>query len=178
MINFVVLVAALSSMNSQLYITTRMMFSLSRAGYAPVRLGQVNARGVPLSALLLSTGGIAVATLLSIVYPESSFTIMMAISMFGAMFTWMMIFVTHFFFRRAWQARGNAPLRFRMWGFPMLTLLGAGLMLAIMLTTLATDEFRMTLVFGATFLVFLTVAYFGWYRSRRAGTTIAERKAV
>ncbi len=31
-VNFVVLVAALSAMNSQLYITTRMMFSLSRAG--------------------------------------------------------------------------------------------------------------------------------------------------
>jgi hypothetical protein len=33
--NFVVLVAALSAMNSQLYITTRMMFSLSRAGCTP-----------------------------------------------------------------------------------------------------------------------------------------------
>lgn len=30
-INFVVLIAALSAMNSQLYITTRMMFSLSRS---------------------------------------------------------------------------------------------------------------------------------------------------
>src|SRR5438874_91581 len=35
--NFVILVAALSAMNSQLYITTRMMFSLSRAGHAPRR---------------------------------------------------------------------------------------------------------------------------------------------
>ena len=33
-VNFVVLVAALSAMNSQLYTSTRMMFSLSRAGYA------------------------------------------------------------------------------------------------------------------------------------------------
>ena len=37
--NFIVLVAALSAMNSQLYITTRMMFSLSRAGQAPAALG-------------------------------------------------------------------------------------------------------------------------------------------
>ena len=37
-INFIVLVAALSAMNSQLYITTRMMFSLSRAGHAPAAL--------------------------------------------------------------------------------------------------------------------------------------------
>ena len=38
-INFVVLVAALSAMNSQLYTTTRMMFSLSRGGFAPAALG-------------------------------------------------------------------------------------------------------------------------------------------
>src|SRR5207249_1235815 len=44
--NFVILVAALSAMNSQLYITTRMMFSLSRAHHAPRRFGVVNRRGV------------------------------------------------------------------------------------------------------------------------------------
>ncbi|EHP43063.1 amino acid permease-associated protein [Cupriavidus basilensis OR16] len=170
-INFVVLVAALSSMNSQLYITTRMMFSLSRAGYAPERLGRVTTRGVPLPALLLSTAGIAIATMMSIFNPGASFAIMMAISMFGAMFTWMMIFVTHYFFRRAWKARGSAPLRFRMWGFPVLTLLGAALMLAVMLTTLFTNEFRMTMIFGAPFLITLTVAYFGWYRTRAQALT-------
>ncbi len=38
-VNFVIVIAALSAMNSQLYITTRMMFSLARAGYAPRRFG-------------------------------------------------------------------------------------------------------------------------------------------
>lgn len=165
-VNFVVLVAALSAMNSQLYITTRMMFSLSRAGYAPASLGEVNRRGVPLRALLLSTIGIALATLVNIVYPESSFTLMMAISMFGAMFTWMMIFVTHFFFRRRWDAAGHTRPAFRMWGFPWLTLSGAGLMLAIMLTTLWTAAFRMTLVFGVPFVACMLAAYGLWYRRR------------
>ena len=41
-INFVILIAALSAMNSQLYITTRMMFSLSRAGYAPKSMGALS----------------------------------------------------------------------------------------------------------------------------------------
>lgn len=165
-INFVVLVAALSSMNSQLYITTRMMFSLSRAGYAPARFGQVNRRGVPLPALLLSTIGIAIATGINIVYPETSFTFMMAISMFGAMLTWMMIFVTHFFFRRAWRAGNHPPLAFRMWGFPWLTLLGAALMAAIMLTTLFTGVFRMTMIFGVPFVAVVLAVYYLWYRKR------------
>jgi L-asparagine transporter-like permease len=167
-INFVVLVAALSAMNSQLYITTRMMFSLARAGHAPRSLGEVNSRGVPLGALLLSTAGIAVATLVSIVNPNASFTIMMAISMFGAMFTWMMIFVTHYFFRRAWTRSDRPTPSFRMLGFPLLTLLGAGLMLAIMVTTYFTTEFHLTLIFGIPFLLLLSVLYFARYRRQPA----------
>ncbi len=38
-VNFVILIAALSAMNSQLYITARMLFSLARSGFAPRRLG-------------------------------------------------------------------------------------------------------------------------------------------
>ena len=62
-LNFVVIIAALSAMNSQLYVSSRMMFSLSRAGDAPAILGKVRANGSPVNALLLSTSGIAVATI-------------------------------------------------------------------------------------------------------------------
>ncbi|SEA17072.1 amino acid permease [Variovorax sp. YR216] len=167
-INFVVLVAALSAMNSLLYISTRMMFSLSRAGHAAKRFGRVSANGVPVDALGVSCAGIAVATLLSVVAPKESFGLMMAISMFGAMFTWFMIFVTHAFFRRAWVAQGNAPLGFRMWGFPWLTLLGAGLMLAILVTTYFTPMFRLTLIVGVPFLLALLAIYWLRYRPRKA----------
>lgn len=165
-LNFVVLVSALSAMNSQLYITTRMMFSLSRAGHAPAALGRVNARGVPMAALALSCTGIALATALTLWQPDEAFLLMMAIAMFGAMFTWFMIFVTHLFFRRQWRAQGNAPLTFRMWGYPVLTLLGAALMLAIMVTTLFVEQFRPTMLTGIPFLVVLGIVYAVWYRPR------------
>jgi AAT family amino acid transporter len=161
--NFVILVAALSAMNSQLYITTRMMFSLSRAGYAPKALGRLNASGVPTGALLLSAVGIAVATVLNALYPESAFLLMMSVSMFGAMFTWLMIFVTHMFFRRA--HRGQV-LAFRMWGFPATSLLGAALMAAALVTTYFTAEFRMTLLCGVPFMIALSVVYGVWYRKQ------------
>jgi L-asparagine transporter-like permease len=155
-VNFVILVAALSAMNSQLYITTRMMFSLARAGHAPRRLGELSARGTPVSALLLSSIGIALATVLSVLFPAASFTLMVAISMFGAMFTWLMIFVTHLYFRRA---HACDQLVFRMWGYPYSTLLGAGLMAAILLTTAFTREFRMTLAYGLPLLGLLCVTW-------------------
>jgi L-asparagine transporter-like permease len=70
-LNFIVIVAALSAMNSQLYVSTRMMFSLSRAGQAPKALGKVKKNGAPVNALLLSAGGVAVATLVYISNPET-----------------------------------------------------------------------------------------------------------
>jgi L-asparagine transporter-like permease len=162
--NFVILVAALSAMNSQLYITTRMMFSLARAGQAPRGLGALTARGIPFNALLVSTSGIALATVVSVLAPGSAFLMMVSISVFGAMFTWMMIFVTHYFFRRTRLREGTAPASFSMWGFPATPLLGAALMAALLLTTAFTDAFRMTLVFGLPYLALLAVIYFWHYR--------------
>jgi L-asparagine transporter-like permease len=157
--NFVILIAALSAMNSQLYITTRMMFSLARAGHAPRRFGELSPRGVPLNSLLLSSIGVALAVVLSVVAPRSSFILMLAISAFGAIFTWMMIFVTHYRFRRAYLRAAPAPLRFRMAGFPATTLAGAALMAAVLLTTVFTGPFRMTLVFGVPYIALLALAY-------------------
>ncbi len=175
--NLVILVAALSAMNSQLYITTRMMFSLSRAHHAPRRFGVLNRRGVPVQALLFSSIGIALAALLSIVAPKSSFILMVSISAFGTMFTWLMIFVTHYRFRRVHARTGAAPLRFRMYGFPGTTLLGAALMAAVLVTTAFTEAFRMTLVFGVPFLLCLTLTYWIWHR-RNARTAVSSASAA
>ena len=156
--NFVILVAALSAMNSQLYITTRMMFSLARAGHAPRRFGVLNARGVPVQALLLSSLGIALAAAVSVLAPKSAYILMVSISSFGAMFTWMMIFVTHYAFRRA-RVRSGAPLKLALPGFPFTTLLGAALMAAVLLTTAFTPAFGATLRFGLPFLGALYLLY-------------------
>jgi L-asparagine transporter-like permease len=167
-LNFVVIVAALSAMNSMLYITTRMMFSLSRAGDAPARFGTLSRHGVPINALLLSTSGMALAAVVYVLFPARAFTLMVSLSMFGAMFTWMMIFVTHYFFRRHHDRAGGPAPAFRMAFFPATTLLGAGLMLAVLVTTAFTEVFRMTLVFGVPVLALLVVAF----RATRRGRTV------
>lgn len=162
-VNFVILIAALSAMNSQLYITTRMLFSLSRAGFAPRQLGQLTRHGVPVAALLVSTAGIALAALLNVLYHDRSFLLMLAISMFGPMFTWFMIFLTHLNFRRR---NASAQLAFRMWGYPWTSLAGALLMLAALATTLFSPPFHPTLIYGIPFLLVLTTIYYLRQHSR------------
>jgi amino acid transporter, AAT family len=132
------------------------MFSLSRAGYAPKVFGTLNRQGAPTAALMLSTVGVAVAAVVNALNPETAFTLMIAISMFGALFTWLMIFVTHLAFRRKVPAES---LAFRTWGHPFGSLLGALLLVAILITTAFADQFRMTLVYGIPFLVLLTLVH-------------------
>jgi len=112
--NFVVLTAALSSMNCDLYLSTRMMFSLARAGHAPRVFGRVTKRGVPLPALLISTTGLLIATVIAVLYPSSAYVYLFGIALFGGLFVWMMIFITHLFFRRSWESAGMRRLPVRM----------------------------------------------------------------
>ncbi|UKA58379.1 amino acid permease [Arthrobacter sp. FW306-2-2C-D06B] len=169
-INVVVIVAALSAMNSQLYISTRMMFSLSRAGQAPAVFGRLHKNGSPVNALILCTGGIAVAACVYALNPESGFTFMMALSMFGAMATWLMIFVTHLAFRRAAKRDGTA-LSYKLRLYPAASWAGAILMVAIMVTTLFVEAFRMTLIFGVPFALGIVILYFVLKKGRRGSAS-------
>ncbi|MEH3157641.1 MAG: amino acid permease [Sphingomonas taxi] len=154
-INAVVLVAALSAMNSQLYTASRMLFSLAESGLAPAALGRVDARGVPVAALLVSAAGIAVAGGVYGWRPDDAFGVMIAVSIFGALFTWGMIFATHLAFRR----RHGAPAGFRMWGYPWVSLAGLSAIVAVLATTPFTAAFALTLVYGVPFLAVLAAVY-------------------
>jgi AAT family amino acid transporter len=161
-LNFIVLTAALSAMNSQLYTASRMMYSLSHAGFAPVRFGRLTHTGVPVAALAISSLGIAIAFIVQALSPVHAFTVMMSTASFGVMFAWLMIFLTHLAFRRKY--RGALPFRVAL--YPITPALGAVLMLALLLTTAIVPGFQMTLVFGLPFLALLAVVYFGFLRRK------------
>lgn len=175
--NFVVLTAALSAMNSQLYISTRMVFSLSRAGFAPAKLGELSKKGVPVKALALSTIGIAIASYINIVAPDKSFVVMISLSSFGAMFAWFMVFVTHLFFRRKWEAMGGRKLPVRMIGYPYMTICGAVLLAAVVLSTWFQPEFKDTLTMGFPLLLLITIAYFIWKKANPAAYEASAKQS-
>ena len=163
--NLVVLTAALSSMNCDLYLATRMIFSLSRGGYAPKFFGRVDRRGVPIPALLLSTTGLVIATVVAVMYPQSAYVYLFGIALFGGLFVWVMIFVTHIYFRRKWDAGGNRKLPVRMIGYPYTSILGALLVAGIITTTWWVDGMRPTIYSGLPWLAFISVVYLVWRRA-------------
>jgi amino acid transporter, AAT family len=158
-VNFVVITAAASSMNCNLYLVSRMMFSLARGGYAPASFGHVSNRGTPVPALLVSAAGLAIAIVVAIRYPNGAFVYLFGVSLFGGLFVWFMIFVTHLFFRAKWDASGGRRLPVRMIGYPVTSILGAAAIAAITATTWWVEGMRVTIIAGVPWLAALTVAY-------------------
>ncbi len=159
-VNFVVITAAASSMNCNLYLVSRMMFSLARGGYAPASFGRVSARGTPVVALLVSAAGLALALVVALLYPDGAYVYLFGISLFGGLFVWLMIFVTHLYFRPKWDASGRPRLPVRMIGYPYTSLLGMGTIAAIIVTTWWIEGMRVTIIAGVPWLCVLTAAYF------------------
>ena len=155
-VNFVVITAVASSLNCNLYLVTRMLFSLARGGYAPPVFGRVSKRGVPLAALAASTAGLALAVLVAALYPDGAYVYLFGVSLFGGLYVWGAIFVTHLFFRR----RHGRP-------FPYFSVVGALAIGAILATTWFVKGMRVTLIGGLPWLAALTIAWF-WTRRTRA----------
>jgi L-asparagine transporter-like permease len=159
-INFVVLTAALSSMNCNLYVVSRLMFSLSRGGYAPAALGRIRPNAIPLNALLASSAGLAVAVAIAVFAPERAYAYLFGIALFGGLFAWLIVFVTHLAFRRTWTREGRGPLPFRMMGYPYTSILGIALMLGIMATEWWAEGMRIALIAGLPWLALISLAYY------------------
>jgi len=157
--NFVVLTAALSSMNANLYLTSRMMFSLARGNYAPSFLGKLSKAGTPVNALLASTGGIALAVLLQTFGSERAYLYTFGIALFGALFVWTMIIVTFFAFRASRKHEGGKPLPTRMPLHPVLPGIGVVLLVSIIITFYFHDFFRVGLYSGAGWLILMYISY-------------------
>jgi len=162
--NFVVLTAALSSVNTNLYLATRMLFSLGREGYAPGWMGKVSRNGVPHRALLASTAGIIAAILLAIFAPRNAFLMLYGTAVAGMLFVWLVILTTHIRFRRAITRERLLSLPLRLRAHPLFTVLGIVLLLAISGTTFFVDGLQWSIPAFSVFLGMMSLLYL---RSRR-----------
>lgn len=163
--NFVVISAALSSMNTNIYLCSRMLFSLSRGSYAPAFLGRLSGNGTPVGAILTSGACILVAASVSMVTPLA-YNYLFGVAIFGAIIVWMTILVSHIRFRRVHNA---ADLPVRMPLFPYMQVAGL-LLLAAILVTMAfdTDFWNISWIVGVPWLILISAAYFLWKRRNSA----------
>ncbi len=158
--NFVVVSAALSGMNTNVYLCSRMLFSLARGNYAPSVLGRLNRAGTPVMATLASGAFILTAIGAAKLTPKA-YAYLQGVALFGAIIVWMLILISHLRFRQRHKA---ADLIVRMPLFPAMQFAGLGLLAALLLTMGLDKDWTLSWIVGVPWLILLTLGYFLWKR--------------
>lgn len=117
--NAVILTSVLSSANSGMYASTRMLYVMAREGFAPKIFGKVSRRGIPVAALI-GTTIVGLLTFITSVIGPNAYNYLVAASGLTGFIAWIGIAVSHYRFRRAFVAQGKdlGVLKYRAKWFP------------------------------------------------------------
>ncbi|EYS90996.1 hypothetical protein X471_01131 [Bartonella bacilliformis str. Heidi Mejia] len=104
-LNFVVIMAAISVYNSGIYSNGRMLYSLAVQKNAPRIFSKLNRSCVPYVGVLFSSLCTAVIVVVNCLMPDNSFMRIMAIATAAAVITWALIVIVHLKFRKAHKSK-------------------------------------------------------------------------
>ncbi|OBK10643.1 amino acid permease [Mycobacterium asiaticum] len=164
--NAVVLTAVLSCLNSGLYTSSRMLFVLARRGEAPGRLVKVNRRGVPAVAIVFSSVVGFLCVLMSWLSPDKVFLFLLNSSGAVILFVYLLIALSQIVLRRRTPAEN---LQVKMWWFPVLSILTAVGIVAVLVQMAFDDAARSQLWLSLLSWVVVVAVYLGMARARRDG---------
>ncbi|TPW77019.1 amino acid permease [Schumannella sp. 10F1B-5-1] len=163
--NFVVLTAALSSLNAGLYSTGRILRSMSANGSAPKFTGVMNRQGVPFGGILLT----ASLTLLGIglnalVGASEAFNIVLEVSAIGIIGGWATIVLCQIQLHR-WSKQGKAERpHFRLFGAPFTAYLTLAFLAFVLVSEAFSETGRWVL---ASLVVLIPLLILGWFLQRK-----------
>jgi len=133
--NIVVLTAALSSLNSGLYSTGRVLRALAMGGSAPNFVARMNASKVPYGGILVTLVIYAIGVVLNALLPSQVFEIVLNVASLGIVSTWGFIVICQMMLRRAINRGEIARVSFRMPFAPFSSWLTLGFLLAVLVLT-------------------------------------------
>ncbi|MEU0189148.1 amino acid permease [Streptomyces afghaniensis] len=178
--NFIVLTAVLSCLNSGLYTASRMAFSLGQRGDAPRSFVRTNTRGVPQAAILASVVFGFVAVAFNYLWPDTVFQFLLNSSGAVALFVWLVICFSQLRMRGIILRESPEKLVVRMWLFPYLTWATIGMITFVLLYMLTDDkegggrsQVLLSVLVAAVVIVISLVRE--WARRKDTAETVAPR---
>ncbi|MGY4843027.1 amino acid permease [Weissella cibaria] len=154
-INFVVLTAAASSLNSSLFTTGRMLFSLSNGkGY----VGKLNRRYIPRNAINVSAVLIALAVLVNVFFPSNAFDLVTSVASAAFVVIYGVLVFAHLRYRQSADFK-NGEKRFLMPGAPFTDYLTLAFLFGIFMILLFTKStMPTTLLALAWFIIMIALS--------------------
>jgi GABA permease len=161
--NFVVLTAVLSCLNSGLYTASRMLFVLAARREAPARMLAISKRGVPMWAILASSVIGFLCVIAAYISPDQVFLFLLNSSGAIILFVYLLICLSQL------RMRPTIPperLKVKMWFYPVLTVLTALAIVGVLVQMFVREGTRSQLLLSLLAWGLVLVAYF------------AQRKAI
>ncbi|MEV5180516.1 amino acid permease [Streptomyces werraensis] len=171
-VNFVVLTAALSSCNSGMYSTGRMLRDLASNSEAPQAFGKLNARKTPAVGITVSVALMGIGVVLNYVVPEKAFLYVTSVATAAGIWTWMMILVSHIRYRRAVDAGRLRASSFPAPGGALFSWVALVFLIGVTGMIAADADARVCLYVAAGWAVALGI---GWTVLKKGNPTIADR---
>lgn len=159
-LNFVVLTAALSSCNSGIFSTGRMLFNLAAQKQAPKIFDSVGKSGVPTIAILFSAAVLLIGVVLNYFVDEKVFTYITSVATFGAIWTWIIILLSQIKFRKSLNPQQIKELSFRNRFYPIGSYFAIAFLLFVVILMFFHADTRVALIVGPIWIILLILAYF------------------
>ncbi|MFE1261532.1 amino acid permease [Streptomyces albogriseolus] len=171
-VNFVVLTAALSSCNSGMYSTGRMLRGLAANNEAPQAFARLNARKTPAVGITVSVALMGIGVILNYVVPEKAFAYVTSVATAAGIWTWMMILVSHIRYRRAVEAGRLRASSFPAPGGALFSWVALVFLIGVTGMIAADADARVCLYVAAGWAVALGI---GWTVLKKGNPAIADR---
>ena len=165
--NLVVLSSVMSSMNSGVFSTSRMLFGLSREEQGPKLFGKLNTRAVPANALYFSTACLLGGAALQYFVPNTveAFTLATTLSTILFILVWIIILWSYLVYYKT-RPELHAKSVFKLPGGPMTCYVVIAFFIGVIyVLSLEPDTFR-ALKVSPIWLVILAIGYFGFYKKK------------
>ncbi|MBJ8419489.1 amino acid permease [Acinetobacter courvalinii] len=172
-LNFVVLIAAISVYNSCIYCNSRMLHGLAMQGNAPKILQKVNHRGIPMAAAIVSASVTALCVVVNYLMPGKAFQFLMMLVVAALVVNWLMISWTHLKFRKAMQQQQHIT-KFKSILTPWSNYLTIGFIFAILLIMSLTPDMRLAVMLVPIWLALLALVYVLKYKKKEVLSTQAQ----
>ncbi len=160
-INFVVLTAALSSCNSGIFTTGRMLYNLSLQGSAPKAFGKLSKSQVPSTAILVSAFFMLIGVFLNYIVPAKVFAYVTSIATFAGIFAWFIILISQMKFRKSLTPEQVKKLKFPMKGYPYANYISIAFLAFVIVVMCLSRDTLIAVIVGPIWLIVLVAFYYG-----------------
>lgn len=177
-LNIVVISAAVSAINSDIFGAGRMMYGLAQQGQAPKGFAQLSKQGVPWMTVVVMGAALLGGVVLNYLIPENVFLLIASIATFATVWVWLMILFTQVAMRRSMTKAQVAELKFPVPFWPYAPAAAVVFMLFVFGVLGYFPDTQAALMVGAVWIVLLIIAYWLWVKPAAGQTAKVDYDPV